>query len=162
MLVRLVYLGPYFKTSMNLPMSLGSEVKSLMGMGIFLQIYSHMTSILYFNCAEIGMTGASIAFVPTNENIEHHKTKCIYHCIFDMANLTFYNVTMLQSFLHIQQSFQRPIFGSREAMLISQCPGPSLDLATPNMILTSGIIEGQSFSSLEKKRKISLIRDLRN
>ena len=47
-------------------------------------------------------------------------------------------------------------------MLISQCPGPSLDLATPYMILTSGIIEGQSFSSLEKKRKISLIRDLRN
>lgn len=48
-----------------LPMSLGSEVKSLMGTGIFLTMYSHTTSMLYFNCAEIGMIGAPSATVPT-------------------------------------------------------------------------------------------------
>lgn len=36
--------------------NLGSEVKSLTGTGIFFSIYSHKTSILYFSCAEIGMT----------------------------------------------------------------------------------------------------------
>ena len=51
-----------------LPISLGSDVKSLIGIGIFLQMYSHMTSILYFNCADIGMTGAFSAIVPMAHN----------------------------------------------------------------------------------------------
>ena len=45
-------------------MSLGSEVKSLRGTGIFLVTYSHTTSILYFSCADIGMIGAPSAMVP--------------------------------------------------------------------------------------------------
>jgi len=32
--------------------------------GIFLQMYSHTTSILYLSCALIGMTGAPSAMVP--------------------------------------------------------------------------------------------------
>lgn len=48
----------------NLPISLGSEEKSLRGTGIFFVIYSHTTSILYFNCADIGMMGAPSAMVP--------------------------------------------------------------------------------------------------
>lgn len=47
-----------------LPMSLGSDVKSLMGTGIFLTMYSQTTSMLYFSCAEIGMMGAPSATVP--------------------------------------------------------------------------------------------------
>lgn len=49
-----------------LPISLGAEVKSLMGTGIFLTIYSQITSILYFSWAEIGITGAPSATVPKN------------------------------------------------------------------------------------------------
>lgn len=50
-----------------LPISLGWDVKSRKGIGIFLQMYSQMTSILYFNCAEIGTTGAPSAIVPEIE-----------------------------------------------------------------------------------------------
>lgn len=42
----------------------GGETKSRTGTGIFFVIYSHNTSILYFNCAEIGTTGAPSATVP--------------------------------------------------------------------------------------------------
>ena len=45
-------------------MSLGWEVKSLTGMGIFLERYSQITSILYLSWAEIGMMGAPSATVP--------------------------------------------------------------------------------------------------
>ena len=45
-------------------MSLGWEVKSLTGMGIFLERYSQMTSMLYLSWAEIGMMGAPSATVP--------------------------------------------------------------------------------------------------
>ena len=45
-------------------MSRGSEVKSLTGMGIFLEMYSQMTSILYLSWAEMGMIGAPSATVP--------------------------------------------------------------------------------------------------
>lgn len=34
------------------------------GTGIFLTMYSHTASMLYFNCAEIGTTGAASAMVP--------------------------------------------------------------------------------------------------
>jgi hypothetical protein len=44
--------------------SLGLEVKSLIGIGIFLERYSQMTSMLYLSCAEIGMMGAPSATVP--------------------------------------------------------------------------------------------------
>ena len=47
-----------------LPISLGCDVKSRSGMGILLQIYSQITSMLYFNWAEIGTTGAPSAIVP--------------------------------------------------------------------------------------------------
>jgi hypothetical protein len=33
-------------------------------MGIFFTMYSQMTSILYFSCADIGTTGAPWATVP--------------------------------------------------------------------------------------------------
>lgn len=49
-------------------MSLGSEVKSLTGIGIFLTMYSQTTSMLYFNCAESGITGAPSATVPGESN----------------------------------------------------------------------------------------------
>jgi len=39
-------------------------VKSLIGTGIFLVMYSHSTSMLYFSCAEIGIIGAPSATVP--------------------------------------------------------------------------------------------------
>lgn len=49
------------------PMSLGSDVKSLTGTGIFLTMYSQTTSMLYFSCAEIGMMGAPSATVPAGQ-----------------------------------------------------------------------------------------------
>lgn len=45
-------------------MSLGSDMKSLIGTGIFLCIYSQTTSILYFSCADTGIMGAPSAIVP--------------------------------------------------------------------------------------------------
>mmetsp|Transcript_6289 Transcript_6289/g.16081 ORF Transcript_6289/g.16081 Transcript_6289/m.16081 type:complete len:261 (+) Transcript_6289:418-1200(+) len=43
----------------------GSEVKSRTGMGIFLVMYSAMTSMLYRSCAEMGMMGDFSATVPS-------------------------------------------------------------------------------------------------
>lgn len=51
-------------------MSLALDVKSLTGTGIFLQMYSQMTSMLYLSCAEIGTTGAPSAIVPKKQNEE--------------------------------------------------------------------------------------------
>lgn len=48
-------------------MSLGSEVKSLTGTGIFFTMYSQTTSMLYFSCAEMGMMGAPSATVPAGD-----------------------------------------------------------------------------------------------
>jgi len=48
----------------NSPISRGSEVKSRIGTGIFLTMYSHTASTLYLSCAEIGMMGAPSAIVP--------------------------------------------------------------------------------------------------
>ena len=48
-------------------MSLALEVKSLTGTGIFLQINSQITSMLYLSCAEIGTTGAPSAIVPIDK-----------------------------------------------------------------------------------------------
>ncbi len=57
------------------PMSLGSEVKSLTGTGIFFTMYSQTTSMLYFSCAEIGMMGAPSATVPEEKHdTKHHVT----------------------------------------------------------------------------------------
>lgn len=53
-----------------IPMSLGSEVKSLTGTGIFLTMYSQTTSMLYFSCAEMGMMGAPSATVPAGETTQ--------------------------------------------------------------------------------------------
>ena len=52
---------------LNLPINLGSEVKSLLGTGIFLTMYSHITSMLYFSWADTGIIGAPSAIVPGNE-----------------------------------------------------------------------------------------------
>ena len=49
-------------------MSLGSEVKSRMGTGIFLTMYSHTTSMLYSSWAEMGMMGAPSATVPAGKD----------------------------------------------------------------------------------------------
>mmetsp|Transcript_13089 Transcript_13089/g.31742 ORF Transcript_13089/g.31742 Transcript_13089/m.31742 type:complete len:363 (+) Transcript_13089:311-1399(+) len=43
---------------------LAGDVKSRLGTGIFLQMYSHTTSMLYLSCAEMGITGAPSAMVP--------------------------------------------------------------------------------------------------
>lgn len=53
--------------SEELPMSRGSDVKSLMGTGIFLTMYSQTTSMLYLSCADIGMMGAPSATVPAED-----------------------------------------------------------------------------------------------
>jgi len=47
--------------------SFGSHVKSLSGIGTFLTIYSQTTSILYLSWADIEITGAFSATVPSNE-----------------------------------------------------------------------------------------------
>lgn len=67
---------PPFKSSTSDPglltsndliiISRGSEVKSLTGIGILLVMYSQSTSMLYFSCAEMGITGAFSATVPAN------------------------------------------------------------------------------------------------
>ena len=46
------------------PMRRGAEMKSRTGTGIFLQMYSQITSMLYFSWAEMGTTGAPSAMVP--------------------------------------------------------------------------------------------------
>ena len=51
----------------NAPISLALEEKSLTGTGIFLQINSHITSMLYLSWAEIGTTGAPSAIVPAGK-----------------------------------------------------------------------------------------------
>jgi hypothetical protein len=48
----------------RMTMRRGEEVKSLTGTGIFVHIYSHITSILYRNCALMGTIGAPSATVP--------------------------------------------------------------------------------------------------
>ena len=47
--------------------SWGSEVKSRRGAGIFLTIYSQITSTLYLSWADMGITGAPSATVPGGE-----------------------------------------------------------------------------------------------
>lgn len=51
----------------RMTINLGADVKSRCGMGIFLVIYSHRTSILYLSCADIGTTGAPSATVPVHQ-----------------------------------------------------------------------------------------------
>lgn len=41
----------------------GGDTKFLSGIGIFLTMYSHTTSMLYFSCAETGTIGAPSATV---------------------------------------------------------------------------------------------------
>ena len=53
-----------FTSKDRITISLGGETKSLWGMGILLQIYSQMTSMLYLSWAEIGITGDPSATVP--------------------------------------------------------------------------------------------------
>uniref|UniRef100_A0A0E9XF51 Uncharacterized protein n=1 Tax=Anguilla anguilla TaxID=7936 RepID=A0A0E9XF51_ANGAN len=53
-----------FTSNDRITMRRGSEVKSLMGTGIFFTMYSHTTSMLYFSWAEMGMMGAPSATVP--------------------------------------------------------------------------------------------------
>ena len=53
-----------FTSKERITIMLGGDVKFLSGMGIFFTMYSHITSILYFSCADIGTTGAPWAIVP--------------------------------------------------------------------------------------------------
>ena len=48
----------------RITINLGDDVKSLTGTGILFTIYSHITSMLYFNCADIGTIGDPSATVP--------------------------------------------------------------------------------------------------
>ncbi len=45
----------------------GSEVKSRIGIGTFLTMYSLTASMLYFNCAEMGTMGDFSAIVPNTK-----------------------------------------------------------------------------------------------
>ena len=60
-----------------LPISLGCDLKSRSGIGIFRQMYSQITSILYFSWAEIGTTGAPSAIVPGKEYLVMLKTSAL-------------------------------------------------------------------------------------
>lgn len=53
-----------FTSKDRITINRGEEVKSLTGTGIFVQMYSQTTSILYFSWAEIGIIGAFSATVP--------------------------------------------------------------------------------------------------
>jgi len=43
---------------------IGGSTKLCYGMGNLFVMYSHTTSMLYFNCVDIGTTGAPLAMVP--------------------------------------------------------------------------------------------------
>mmetsp|Transcript_11030 Transcript_11030/g.39915 ORF Transcript_11030/g.39915 Transcript_11030/m.39915 type:complete len:220 (+) Transcript_11030:299-958(+) len=53
-----------FTSNDRITIMFAGDVKSRFGTGIFLQMYSHTTSMLYLSCAEMGMTGAPSAMVP--------------------------------------------------------------------------------------------------
>ena len=53
-------------TITRLPISLGGDKKSLLGIGTFLVMYSHTTSMLYLSWADIGIIGAPSATVPAS------------------------------------------------------------------------------------------------
>eukprot|EP01085_Mycamoeba_gemmipara_P005027 Mycagemm_TRINITY_DN10110_c0_g1::TRINITY_DN10110_c0_g1_i1::g.5027::m.5027 type:complete len:474 gc:universal TRINITY_DN10110_c0_g1_i1:2343-922(-) len=53
-----------FTSNERITMRRGEEVKLRFGMGIFLQMYSQITSMLYLSCALMGMMGAFSATVP--------------------------------------------------------------------------------------------------
>lgn len=61
-------------TQIDIPINLGSDVKSLKGTGIFFTMYSQTTSMLYFSCAEIGIIGAPSATVPISTNSHYYNT----------------------------------------------------------------------------------------
>lgn len=65
-----------------LPMSLGSDVKSLMGTGIFLTMYSQTTSMLYFSWAEMGMMGAPSATVPAGGTLKAFSLQSSSNCVY--------------------------------------------------------------------------------
>lgn len=56
-----------FTSNDRMMISLGSDIKSLIGMGILLTRYSAITSMLYLSWAEMGITGAPSATVPIIE-----------------------------------------------------------------------------------------------
>lgn len=80
---------PPFKSSTSQPglftskdritINRGSDVKSLIGTGIFLVMYSHRTSMLYFSCAEIGIIGAPSATVPDFELCKQNYINRLYY-----------------------------------------------------------------------------------
>lgn len=69
----------------NTPISLALEEKSLTGTGIFLQINSHITSMLYLSWAEIGTTGARSAIVPAGKE-RKKKPKNICYWVNEQRN----------------------------------------------------------------------------
>jgi hypothetical protein len=69
-----------FFSNVLLPINLGFDIKSRKGTGIFLVIYSQITSILYLSCALIGIIGAPSAFVPIRrkKNFPNEKSNSIF------------------------------------------------------------------------------------
>mmetsp|Transcript_236 Transcript_236/g.919 ORF Transcript_236/g.919 Transcript_236/m.919 type:complete len:354 (+) Transcript_236:200-1261(+) len=53
-----------FTSKLRMTIMWHGEMKSRFGTGIFPQMYSHTTSMLYLSCAEMGITGAPSAIVP--------------------------------------------------------------------------------------------------
>ena len=53
-----------FTSKDRITIMFAGAVKSRTGTGIFLQMYSQTTSMLYLSCAEMGITGAPSAIVP--------------------------------------------------------------------------------------------------
>ena len=58
-----------FTSNERMMISRGSDVKSLIGMGILLTTYSAITSMLYLSWADMGMTGAPSATVPARKGL---------------------------------------------------------------------------------------------
>lgn len=48
-------------------------MKFLSGMGIFFTMYSQTASMLYFSCADTGITGAPSATVPWHEVVTNQR-----------------------------------------------------------------------------------------
>mmetsp|Transcript_2048 Transcript_2048/g.7423 ORF Transcript_2048/g.7423 Transcript_2048/m.7423 type:complete len:231 (-) Transcript_2048:484-1176(-) len=81
-----------FTSKERMMMSLGEDVKSRTGTGIWLQMYSQITSMLYLSWAEMGMIGAPSATVPpTNFTI------CLYCSVAALSftrSILFWRMTM--------------------------------------------------------------------
>ena len=77
-------------------MSRGCDVKSRTGIGIFLEMYSQITSMLYLSCADIGTIGAPSATVPV--------CQCMHVCMHKVA-LEPYNFNLKHPISKLKHKF---------------------------------------------------------